>query len=62
MNRLLMALCIVTSLCGGSACADADGAAAAYFKHRERLHYDTSAHATSVARADTLVACADAVT
>ncbi len=55
MNRLLMALCIVTSLCGGSACADADGAAAAYFKHRERLHYDTSARATSVARADTLV-------
>ena len=55
MNRLLTALCIVASLFGGSVRADANGAARAYFDHRERLHYDNSARSTSVARADTLV-------
>jgi hypothetical protein len=55
MNQLLAFLCILASLGAGSARADSDSAAAAYFEHRERLHYDNAARSTSVARADTLV-------
>ncbi|MDZ7939176.1 MAG: hypothetical protein U5M53_13230 [Rhodoferax sp.] len=55
MNRLLAAFCIVAGLCASVAHADANSAFAAYFDHRERLHYEVATRATSVARADTMV-------